>query len=121
MPEPLADMTWPALLAHWTDFARASIALPRNSEGDRWRAAVAPIIGLQAVTFALGDLGRLGSGEERALALDRAAILIDRHGAELAALWPGQPLDPHLTGLIADARACLAAAVAGGDARARSA
>jgi hypothetical protein len=110
-----ADLDWAALLAHWTAFARSSLALPRGAEGDRWRAAVAPIIGLQAVTFALGDLGRLReSDDERALALDRAEVLIRRHADELAAIWPGQALHPELTAIVADARAALAAAVHGG-------
>lgn len=126
MPDdrPIGDLTWPALLAHWTAFARSSVALPKNAEGDRWRAAVAPIIGLQAVAFALGDLDRLdespgatGDTEpdgERALALDKAEILINQHAGELARLWPGEPLHPELASLVADARAALQLARHGG-------
>ena len=66
------DLTWPALLAHWTGFAQSSLALPRNSDGDRWRSAVPAIINMQAVTFALADLGKLAAPGERALALDKA-------------------------------------------------
>ena len=117
-------LTWPALLAHWTAFAQASLALPKDANGERWRASVASIIGLQAVTFALGDLDRLGHGDpaapraeeegERALALDKADILIRTHAAELHQTWRGEPLHAELDTIIADARAALGAARDGG-------
>lgn len=103
-PDPL---TWPALLAKWTEFAQASVAFPRTQEGDRWRAAVPAIITLQAVTFAMGEVGELAI-DERALALDRAAILIRKHERELTALWPtGVP--NQMAELLADAKASLVA------------
>ncbi|HYE02951.1 MAG TPA: hypothetical protein VD963_06925 [Phycisphaerales bacterium] len=110
-----AALTWAALLAHWTDFARASLALPAGAEGDRWRAAAAPIIGLQAVTFALGDLDRLAGADhagagERAVALDRAEVLVRRHGRELEALWAGSEMPALVRELADDARAALEAA-----------
>jgi len=118
------DLTWPALLAHWTAFAQASLALPKTAEGDRWRAAVPAIIGLQAVTFALADLDRLrkdgggggggGEGGERALAIDRAEMLIRKHSGQLHELWAGEPLHPELVKMIDDARTALAAAAEGG-------
>lgn len=100
------------MLGRWTDLARASLALPRGAEGDRWRAATPGIIGLQAVTYALGDLAAL-SAEERAVGIDRAEILIRRHEAELAALWDGSDMHPELAALVADARAALAGARSG--------
>lgn len=116
-----SDLTWPALLAHWTQFAQSSLALPKTAEGDRWRAAVPAIIGLQAVTFALGDLDRLAdassggaAGGERALALDKSDMLIRKHAAELHELWRGEPLHAELDSLVSDARAALAAARDGG-------
>lgn len=123
------DLTWPALLAHWTAFAQASLALPKTAEGDRWRAAVPAIVGLQAVTFALADLDRLRTGGEggesgevggereggeRALAIDRADMLIRKHSAQLHDLWAGEPLHPEIARMIEDARAALAAAADGG-------
>lgn len=121
---PDTDLTWPALLAHWTAFAQASLALPKSAEGERWRGSVASIINLQAVTFALGDLDRLGhdkgetehsGGEgERAFALDKAEILIRTHAAELHQIWRGEPLHDELETMIADARAALNAARDGG-------
>ena len=41
---------WVALLAKWTELARASVALPEEGEAGRWCASLAPIINLQAVT-----------------------------------------------------------------------
>lgn len=104
---PLPDLTWPALLARWTLFAQSSVALPRTPLGDRWRAAVPSIIALQAVTFALAEVPTLPEAE-RPLAHDRAAILINRHAADLARLWPTDPPQP-ITQLLADARLALSA------------
>ncbi|MBX3358065.1 MAG: hypothetical protein KF745_06530 [Phycisphaeraceae bacterium] len=110
-PAAAADLTWPALLAQWTQFAQSSLALPRNAEGDRWRAAVAPIIALQSLTHALADLDRLAGGpDQRALALDTADLLIARHTSDLHALWRGEPLHPEIESIISDARAARAAA-----------
>lgn len=128
MPSDELNLTWPALLAHWTAFAQASLALPKSAEGERWRGSVASIISLQAVTFALGDLDRLarddggtehpgeeGRGEgERAFALDKAEILIRTHAAELHTIWRGEPLHDELETIIADARIALSAAREGG-------
>lgn len=106
---PLPDLTWPALLARWTEFARASVAFPKTAEGERWRAAVAPIIALQSVAMALRDLDALAPGG-RAGALDMAELLVRRHGAELLQLWRGEPLPGEVDRLLADARSALATA-----------
>ena len=79
-------LTWTGLLAQWMDFARASVALPPGAEGDRWRDSIAPIITLQAVTFALAELGRL-SAEARPLARDKAEVLIRDSESQLATIW----------------------------------
>lgn len=113
------DLTWPALLAHWTAVAQASNALPRNAVGDRWRAAIAPIVGLQALTCALADLDRLAPDESdadeqkagaRAAAIDTAEVLVRRHSGELHALWHGEPLHAEVEAIIGDARRALTAA-----------
>ena len=110
----MADhLTWAGLLAQWTAFARASLALPRNAEGARWRAAVAPIVELQAVTFALGDLVRLKDSGERALGLDRAEILIRKDELALRELWGNDPMPIEVSRLTADAHAALSAARGG--------
>lgn len=103
-------VTWPALLVHWTAFAQSSLALPRTAEGDRWRRAVPAIIGLQAIAHALGDLDRLAPSEDRALALDLAAVGIRSHAQTLEHLWSNEPMHDDLNALIGDARAALAAA-----------
>jgi hypothetical protein len=106
-------LSWSVLLARWTEFAQASLALPRDQEGGRWRAAVAPIIGLQATAFALADLGRLAPAD-RPLALERAEAGIRAHAAEIHALWTGEPLPESVAEVIDDARAALRLAASAG-------
>ena len=111
------NLTWPALLAHWTAFAQSSLALPKDAEGGRWRAAVSSIINLQAVTFALDDLDRLtgpGRGGERALALDKAQIIIKSATGQLHSLWREGDLPTELVALIHDAGLAITASTAGG-------
>jgi hypothetical protein len=114
MSSPLPDMTWPALLAHWTAFAQSSLALPKNADGERWRGAVSSIINLQAVTFALDDLEKLTADGERALALDKSEIIIRSATGQLHALWRGDQLPGELAALIHDAGVALEAAKGGG-------
>lgn len=103
---PEDGLTWAALLAGWTEFAKAAIALPAGDAGDRWRAIVPDVIGLHAVTCALGDIGRL-SAARRAAGVDMAAVLIRRHAAAIHAAWASEPLPARLAELIGDARAAL--------------
>jgi hypothetical protein len=98
-------LTWAALLSKWMDFARASVALPREGEGGKLRQAVPALIGLQAVTQALAELDRLAHGE-RALGLDRAAVLIGRYENELTSIW-GDEIPPDVRELSSDARQAL--------------
>lgn len=108
--EHLGAATWAGLLAQWTEFARTTAKLAPTAEGDRWKAAAAPIIALQAVTFALADLGRVREIDERALALDRADLLIRKHAGELHELWHAEEMTPELIALIDDAKLALRAA-----------
>jgi len=114
-PPPLdpKSLTWAVLLGRWVDFARSAVALPDDAEGTRLRQSVGDIIQLQAVWFALQHLGDLPPAE-RALGLDRAAVLIDRHADALAKRYaePDAALPAMVAELIADARAQLAAAAA---------
>lgn len=103
-----APLDWAALLARWMDFARAAVALPEDPEGDRWRASVSPIITLQAVTMALGEL-HLIAPADRPVAMDRASFLIDRESESLEATWSSDP-PGEVQRLVADARATLDAA-----------
>lgn len=102
-------LTWASLLAHWTDLASRAVALPQTAEGVRWRQSIAPMIGLQAVTHAIGEIGQLPD-DERALAIDRAESLVRRHARELHSAWSDEPLDGHLVEIIHDARASIEAA-----------
>ena len=111
LPDTLSDeqarqLTWGALLALWTDFARAAAAVPPELDAARWRAAAAPIIGLQAVTFALSDLAKLPPSE-RPLALDRAELAIRQQTDALQSLWPNEPLPHALQELVSDANLAL--------------
>jgi len=107
-------LTWASLLGQWAAFAQASKGLPRNVEGARWRGAVAPIIELQAVTFALADLEKLKLPGERAVGVDTAQILIRKDAALLHELWRGEELPREVVSLMEDAQAALAAAKDGG-------
>lgn len=80
------DLSWTALLGQWVDFARASLALPDNAEGRRWQDSVTPIITLQAVTFALGELDTLAV-TDRAHAADRASVLIKQQAEAIEHVW----------------------------------
>lgn len=106
------QLTWAALLGRWLDFARASVALPRDAEGQRWKASVAPVITLQAITFALGQLSDLAE-DERALGLDRAELLLRQESGRLNQTWRGEPMPPLLLELMNDAAGALRAAMLG--------
>lgn len=112
------QLTWAALLGRWLDFAKSALALPRDAVGEALRQSVPDIIMLQAVCCALQGLADLPA-DERALGLDRAELLIDKHAAALRQRWADGPdsarsatgpLPPQLLELIDDARANLAAA-----------
>lgn len=117
-PDPLAGamdgLTWSTLLGRWMEFARASVALPPDAEGDRWRRAVAPVIGLQAIAFALTDLARVAP-EERPLALERAEAGLREYAGALHHLWAAEPLPAPIAEVIDDARSALQLAASGGE------
>ena len=110
MEHPLhpETLTWTALLGRWIEFAQASVALPKDAEGERWRDSVPAVINLQAVTFALADVGELVA-EDRPVALDRAAVMIDENSGKLAAIW-GKGLPESLREINEDARKALSMA-----------
>ena len=110
MPSGPDVVTWSVLLSKWTEFARASAAFPKDAEGERWRASVAPIISLQAITFALGELDALTDPDERPVALDRAAVGAREAATALHDAWRGHDLPDGIRELIDDANTALAAA-----------
>ncbi len=97
-----SKLTWTALLGRWVEFARSAVALPDDAEGRAWRKSVPDIIGLQAVAMALRDAERL-EPDQRALGVDRARVLIERHTAHLHAAFGPAELHPMLVELITDA------------------
>lgn len=100
---------WAALLARWVEFAKAGAALPA---GDEWRRAITPVIELQAVVFALADIGTLPEGE-RAVAVDRAGLLVERNGRVLAGIWGEGAMPSGVVDLLADAWSAVGTARAG--------
>lgn len=96
-------LTWSVLLGRWVDFARSALALPDDADGRRLRDAVPDLIMLQAVWFALQHLDELSS-DQRALGIDRAGVLIERHERQLRQRWGDEPLPPAIEALIADAK-----------------
>lgn len=106
--DPMRAITWAALLARWTDFAQASLALPDDAEGEAWKASVPSIIELQAVTHALGELDELAD-DDRPAAIDRAELICQKAAKELYRVWQHEP--PHqVEEIIDDARAMFEAA-----------
>ena len=91
------------MLGRWVEFAQSAVALPDSAEGKAWREAVPEIIGLQAVSMALNEVGSL-TDEERALGLDRARLLVDEHEQKLMALFGRDLIHPQLEELLDDAR-----------------
>ena len=94
-------LTWAVLLARWTDFARSAVALPEVGEPGLVRQSVTDIITLQAVWFALGQMDEL-SAAERALGLDRAGVLIQRHRDAIKARFGEKALPEDLQSLLDD-------------------
>ncbi len=109
-----SPVTWALLLGKWTDFARAALALPKDGQGARWRAAVPDIIALQAITHALAEVDDLRTPGDRAVALDLAEMQIREHASNLHRLWADGPLHDQLAELISDARAAHAGALEAG-------
>lgn len=101
--EGLSGVTWAVLLGRWVDFARGALALPDDAAGRRLRASVSDIIMLQAVWHALGEVGDLDD-DQRALGLDRAEVLIDKHTAALRERYRNESLPEMLAELIIDSR-----------------
>jgi hypothetical protein len=112
-------LTWTLLLAKWTEFARAAVALPAGDQGARWKASVPAVIGLQAVAHALGELDMVcagGQGADRPSAADdyevgqdRAEVMIRQYVRELHEIWKGEAMPAGMAELVSDARRALEA------------
>lgn len=95
--------TWASLLAGWVHFAQSAVGLPEDAEGERWRASVAPAIGLHALAMALAELHKLDPAE-RPLAMDKAELGIKQHATEINTAWNAEPMPDSLAELIDDAK-----------------
>lgn len=102
-------LSWTALLARWTESAGAAMAIPDEDDGDRWRASVAAVIQLQAITFALADLEHLEPAD-RPFACDRAEILVRESAQAIDSAWSGAALADSIVEIIDDAVHALALA-----------
>jgi hypothetical protein len=106
-------MTWAGLLTRWTEFARGAVALPDDGEGGRWKRAVPHVIGVHAVTMAMGELD-LVEDAERAAALDRAELVCREAARALNEIWRGESLPPSVEELLGEARVAFEAAANAG-------
>lgn len=95
--------TWATLLAGWVQFAQSAVALPKDESGERWRASIAPAIGLHAISMALTELHKLDP-DERPLAMDKAELGIKEHAKTLNESWGGESMPHTLMTLMSDAR-----------------
>jgi len=91
------------MIAKWTEFAQASIALPADQEGPRWKACVAPIITMQAIVAALGELDQLPRSH-RPVAIDAAEALLREQLALVHEAWNGELIPDSITELIEESR-----------------
>ncbi len=94
------------LLAKWTDFAKASVALPEGGEAGRIKQAVPALIGLQGVTAALDEVDQLAP-KERAAGLDMAEVLIRQYAGQINEIWRGVSLHEGVEEFITDARTAI--------------
>lgn len=94
---------WSAMLAKWTEFAKASVALPADHDGPRWKACVSPVISMQALVAALGELDQLPRSH-RPVAIDAAETLLRAQLTLVHEAWNGELIPDSLRELIEEAR-----------------
>ncbi len=107
------EMAWAALLGRWIEFAKASVSLPDDGAGGRWKRSVVPFIELQATVWALRELTELAE-EDRPVARDRAEITVRRANAALSTVWGSHPMPGSILELIDDATVALREAIYAG-------
>jgi len=84
---PLEPIAWIALVARWTELARASRAIPVTET--RLRDSIAHLIAIEATTAALGELTQVPE-IDRPHARALAEVSIRRAAGELDRLWRGE-------------------------------
>lgn len=113
MTDQASAVTWAALLAHWTELAKAAVALPDDGDGPRWKRVIADVIALHAATQALEHLDAIAH-EQRPAALDMAELICCKHAAAIHDAWAGEDLPGELTELLTDSRIAFEAAANAG-------
>lgn len=98
-------LTWAVMLGRWVAFAQSAVALPDEGDTAKLRASVGDLIMLQAVWFALQHMEEL-EADERALGMDRAHVLVEKHASALRQRW-GDAMPAMMGELIDDAHAAL--------------
>ncbi|VAX40603.1 hypothetical protein MNBD_PLANCTO03-1429 [hydrothermal vent metagenome] len=91
------------MLAKWTEFAQASVALPADHDGPRWKACVPPIITMQALVAALAELDQLPLAH-RPVAIDAAETLLREQLRLIHEAWVGEIIPESITELIEESR-----------------
>jgi len=94
------------MLAKWTEFAQASLALPPDHDGPRWKACVAPVISMQAMCAALAELDQLPRSH-RPVAIDAAETLLREQLAIVHEAWTGELIPDSILELIEESRQAL--------------
>lgn len=113
MSQETAIDAWTALLAQAGQLAAASRAWPRDDQGDRMRASVTPLVQLQAVGIAMGQLDRLPPAS-RAYARDQAEVLVQRSCEALRHAWHGESMPTWMLDIMAAARESITASLYAG-------
>jgi hypothetical protein len=107
------EMAWAALLGRWIEFAKASVSLPDDGTGGRWKRSVVPFIELQATVWALRELSEIGE-DDRSVARDRAELTVRKANAALSEVWGSHPMPGSILELIDDATVALREAIYAG-------
>jgi len=100
------SLTWSSMLAKWTEFAKASTALPEDGDGPHWRACVVPIVNMQAMIAALGELDQLPRAQ-RPVAIDASETLLREQVAMIHEAWAGEVIPDALRELMEESRQTL--------------
>lgn len=94
-------------MSHWVAMAQSVVNFPEQGEGAAWRASVPPLVTLQALAWSLNELHDRIDAADRAVAIDKAAVMIGDAVAALHRAWAEEamPEGPHAA--VAAARTAL--------------
>ena len=100
-------LDWSVMLAKWTEYAQAAAALPAGAEGPRWRHCVSPIITMQALIAALGEMDELPRAH-RSVLVDAAAALLHIQLEVIHEAWSGELIPDSIGELIHESQQAVA-------------